>query len=142
MTEWRYPGDEAICRGFLATVTSIVREKGLTLKQVEKGLLKARAKCDGRSHEQALGRAVKRLREERHVSRKALAASAGVPMRLLIQIERGHGGQTSVPEVCRIAHALKLRPHELVQHYEEDFNEAPAATPMIATTGDSCCQNE
>lgn len=124
MTEWTYPGDEAICRGFVATVTRIVREKNLTIEQFEKRLVEARTECDWRSHEQALGRTVKGLREKRHITRKALAASAGIPVRLLIQVERGHGGKTSVPEVCRIAHALKLRPHELMKHYEKVFTEA------------------
>jgi Helix-turn-helix domain len=127
VTEWSYPGDEAICRGFFATVTRIVKEKNLTLQELEKRLAEAWTECDWRSHEQALGRAVKRLREKRHITRKALAASAGIPVRLLIRVERGHGGKTSLPEVCRIAHALKLRPHELMEHYEKAFKEASSS---------------
>jgi len=124
MTEWAYPGDEAIRRAFLATVTEIMQEKGLTLKQFENRLEDTQGQLDYGSHERALGRAVKKLREEQHMTRKALAISAGIPLGLLIQVERGHGGQASLPEVCRIAHALKLRPHELMEHYEKTFKQA------------------
>jgi transcriptional regulator with XRE-family HTH domain len=124
MTEWAYPGDEAIRRAFLATVTEIMQEKGLTLKQFENRLEDTQGQLDYGSHERALGRAVKNLREEQHMTRKALAISAGIPLGLLIQVERGHGGQASLPEVCRIAHALKLRPHELMEHYEKAFKQA------------------
>ncbi len=124
MTEWRYPGDEVIRMAFLARVTKLAQEKGLTLEELEKRLIWAQGQPDDGSHERALGRAVKKLREEQHMSRKTFAASAGIPVRLLIQIERGHGGHASVPEVCRIAHALKLMPHELMAHYEQAFKQA------------------
>lgn len=124
MTEWAYPGDEAVRRAFVATVTEIMQEKGLTLKQFENRLGETQGQLDYGSHERALGRAVKKLREEQHMTRKALAVSAGIPLRLLIQVERGHGGQASLREVCRIAHALKLRPHELMEHYEKAFKQA------------------
>jgi len=124
MTEWAYPGDEAIRRAFVATFTEIMQEKGLTLEQFENTLRETQGQLDYGSHERALGRAVKRLREEQRMTRKALAASAGIPLRLLIQIERGHGGHASLPEVCRIASALQLRPHELMHHYEKAFRQA------------------
>ena len=124
MTEWSYPGDEAVRRAFLAAVTTIVQEKGLTAEEFEQRLADAQRQPDDGSHNRALGRAVKKLREEQHMTRKALAVSAGIPLRLLIQVERGHGGQTSLPEICRIASALKLRPHELMQHYEKAFRQA------------------
>jgi DNA-binding XRE family transcriptional regulator len=123
MTEWRYPGDEVIRIAFLATVTKLARDRGLTSEELER-LIAAQDQPDYGSHERAFGRAVKKLREEQHMSRKTLAVSAGVPVRLLIQIERGHRGHASVPEVCRIAHALKLMPQELMAHYEQAFQHA------------------
>lgn len=123
MTEWRYPGDEAIRMAFLAGVTELAQERGLTLEELER-LVAAQGQHDDGSHERALGRAVKKLREEQHMSRKTLAVSAGIPVRLLIQVERGHGGHASLAEVCRIAHALKLTPHELMAVYEKAYKQA------------------
>ena len=123
MTEWRYPGDEVIRMAFLATVTKLAQERGLTSEELER-LMVAQDQPDYGSHERAFGRTVRKLREEQHMSRKTLAVSAGIPVRLLIQVERGHGGHASVPEVCRIAHALKLMPQELMAHYEHAFKQA------------------
>jgi DNA-binding XRE family transcriptional regulator len=120
MTEWKYPGDEAIRMAFTANVLKIIEEKGLTIEEFERRMQEVREDLDVGMHERALGRTVKKLREERNMTRKRLAASAGISVRVLIQLERGQGGLLlSVPEVCRIAVALKLRPHELMAHYED-----------------------
>ncbi len=123
MTEWKYPGDEVIRRAFLATVLKILEEKGLTLDEFEKRMAKADREMDQGLHSRALGRAIKKLREERKMSRRELAASAGISVRLVIQVERGHG-HASVPQICRIACGLRLRPHELMQHYENAVKQA------------------
>src|SRR5258707_12657659 len=128
MTEWKYPGDDAIRMAFAANVLKIVEEKGLTLEEFERRMREVRKDLDVGMHERALGRAVKKLRIERDMTKKFLAASAGISVRVLIQVERGHGGLLlSVPEVCRIAVALKLRPHELMAHYEDAVK--PATEP-------------
>lgn len=128
MTEWKYLGDDAVRRAFARNILKIIKEKGLTIDEFERRLAEARKGFDADVHERAFGRAVKNLRQERKITRKALAASAGIPVRMLIQVERGHGGRLiSVPEVCRIAAALKLRPHELMAHYQDAVKQADSA---------------
>jgi transcriptional regulator with XRE-family HTH domain len=124
MTTWKFPGDDVVRRAFVANVRRILKEKGLTPEEFERRVVKAGEELDAEMHERAFGRAVRRLRLERHLTRKKLAASAGIPARMLIQVERGRGGRLiSVSEVCRIAAALKLRPHELLVHYQEAVNQ-------------------
>ncbi len=128
MTDWKYPGDDVVRRAFIANVLRIIEEKGLTLEEFERRVAEARTNLDAGVHERAFGRAVKKLRLQRDLTRKRLAGSAGIPVRVLIQIERGHGGRLiSVPEVCRIAAALKLRPHELMAHYQDVVELADCA---------------
>jgi hypothetical protein len=128
MTEWKYPGDDAVRRAFFANVLTIIGEKGLTLEEFERRVAKARKELDVDVHERAFGRAVKKLRLQRNLTRKRLAGSARIPVRILIQIERGHGGRLiSVPEVCRIAAALGLRPHELMARYQDAVKQADSS---------------
>jgi predicted transcriptional regulator len=124
MSEWKYPGDEVVRLAFTANVLEVIKEKNLTPEEVEKRIAAAHQTIDHRLHERAFGRAVKKLREERNLSRKALAVSAKIPVRLVMRVERGRGGDISVPEVCRIACALKLLPHELMEHYQNAVKEA------------------
>jgi transcriptional regulator with XRE-family HTH domain len=128
MTEWTYPGDDAVRRAFARNILKIIKAKGLTIEEFERRLAEARKGLDAGVHERAFGRAVRRLRQERKMTRKALAVSAGIPVRVLIQVERGHGGcLISVPEVCQIAAALKLFPHELMAHYQDAVEQANSA---------------
>lgn len=124
MTEWKYPGDEAVRRAFAATVSKIVEEKGWTPEEFQQRLAEATRELDTGLHERALGRAIKKLREERNMTRRALAASASIPIQRLIQAERGHSGQLSLSEICRIASGLNLHPHELMEHYQDAVKQA------------------
>ena len=124
MTEWAYPGDEAVRLAFAAHVREILKQKNLTPEEVEKSLAAVHESLDQRPHERAFGRAVRKLRCERSMSRANLAALAKISLRLVIRIERGRGGDISVPEVCRIACALNLLPHELMEHYQNAVKEA------------------
>ena len=126
MTELTYPGDDAVRRAFARNILKII--KGLTIEEFDRRMAEARKGLDPGVHERAFGRAVKKLRQERKMTRIAVAASAGIPVRVLIQVERGHGGcLISVPEVCRIAAALKFRPHELMAHYQDAVERADSA---------------
>jgi len=128
MTEWKYLGDDVVRRAFVANVRTIIKEKGLTLEEFERRVAEARTDLDAGVHERAFGRTVEKLRHVRNLTRKRLAGSAGIPVRVLIQIERGQcGNLISVPEVCRIAAALKLRPHELMAHYQDAVKQANSA---------------
>ena len=126
MTEWKYPGDEAMRRAFMETLHEIIAEKNLTPEEVNRRIAEAHKTIDHRLHARAFGCAVRKLRQERELSRKALALAAGLPLRYLIRIERGHGLDVSVPEICRLACAFKMRPHELVRVYEKNVQEAKA----------------
>jgi len=90
-------------------------------------LAEAARDLDAGLHERALGRAIKKLREERNMTRRVLAASADIPIRRLIQAERGHSGRLSLSEVCRIAAGLRLHPHELLEHYQDAVKEADSS---------------
>ena len=128
MTEWTYLGDDVVRLAFAHNILKIIKEKGLTIEEFERCLAEARKGFEAGLHERALGRTVKKLRQERKMTRKALAAAAGVPVRVLIQVERGQGGcLVSVPEVCRIAAALKLSPHELMAQYQDAVEQADSA---------------
>lgn len=127
MTDWTYPGDEVVRLTFAANVLEVIKERNLTPDEVENRIAAAHKRIDYRLHERAFGRAVRKLREERNMSRKAMAVSAKISVRLVTRVERGRGGDISVPEVCRIACALKLLPHELMEHYQNAVKEANAS---------------
>jgi DNA-binding XRE family transcriptional regulator len=124
MTEWKYPGDEAVRRAFAATVSKIVEEKGWTPEEFQRRLVEAARDLDTGLHERALGRAIKNLREERNMTRRALATLAGISVQRLIHAERGHSGQLSLSEVCRISAGLNLHPHELMERYQDAVKQA------------------
>ena len=73
MTEWTYPGDEAVRRAFARNILKIIKEKGLTIEEFERRVAEARKGLDAGVHERAFGRAVKKLRQERKMTRKRLA---------------------------------------------------------------------
>jgi DNA-binding transcriptional regulator YiaG len=127
MTDWTYPGDEAVRLAFSANVLKAIKEKNLTPDEIENRIAVAHKRIDYRLHERAFGLAVRKLREERNMSRKVMAVSAKISVRLVTRVERGRGGDISVPEVCRIACALKLLPHELMEYYQNAVKEANAS---------------
>jgi DNA-binding XRE family transcriptional regulator len=127
MTEWKYPGNEAVRRAFAATVSEMVEERGWTAEEFRRRLVAAARDLDAGVHERALGRAIKNLREDRNMTRRSLATSAGIPVQRLIHAERGHGGKLSLPEVCRISAGLNLRPYELIQRYQDAVKHADSS---------------
>ena len=52
-------------------------------------------------------------------SRKELSRIAGLPLRRLIALERGLAGDMPVTEFLRISYALKMKPDELTERFEE-----------------------
>jgi Helix-turn-helix len=125
MTDWKFPGDDKVRRAFILNVLTAIRQQGLTFQEFERRVTQAAEVLDRRAHERAFGRVVKKLRLDRNLPRKRLAESAGIPVRVLTQVELGHGGHLiSVPEVCRIAAGLKLQPHELLEYYQDAIETA------------------
>lgn len=86
MTEWKYPGDDAVRRAFAANVLRIIEERGLTLEEFERRLTAVHDNLDEGFYERAFGRAVKKLREERGMTRKTLAGLVGVPCELSFRL--------------------------------------------------------
>ncbi len=75
-----------------------------------------------------LGRAVRRLRQERRLSIEALAFKAGVSAGHLGTIERGHGNPRW-DTLCALASALDMPLSAL-------FDEAPSMDTMLALHGE------
>jgi transcriptional regulator with XRE-family HTH domain len=76
----------------------------------------------------AMGLAIKEAREKRQMSRKGLSRKAGLPLKRLIALERGVTEDFFATEFFRISYALKMKPHELAERYEEiDKNSVSAS---------------
>jgi transcriptional regulator with XRE-family HTH domain len=80
---------------------------------------------------EALGRTIQVLRTDRGVDRKDLAESAGISYSYLAAIETGKK-QPSSTVLLRIAEALGLRSHELMQYAESRADRQSARLSMRA----------
>jgi transcriptional regulator with XRE-family HTH domain len=60
----------------------------------------------------AFGRAIRELREERHISQEAFAMKCGIDRGYYGHMERGHSNP-SLSAVFKIARALGVRPSEI-----------------------------
>ena len=89
MTEWKYPGDEVVGLAFAANVLEIIQEKNLAPEEVEKRIAEAHNSMDHKVHERAFGRAVRKMREDRNLSREALATSAKIPVNVFQTTTQG-----------------------------------------------------
>lgn len=67
----------------------------------------------------ALGRAIRRLREDRHLSINALARKAGMSSGHLSLIERGYGNPR-LPTLRRLAEALKTTVTQILRVTEDE----------------------
>lgn len=65
-----------------------------------------------------IGRTIRSLREQRGMSQEVLSGLAGMYKSHLGRIERGEK-KPNLDSLCRIASALGLEPHELLQRIEE-----------------------
>ena len=61
------------------------------------------------------------VRESKHISRRALAARAGVSRSWIEALEFGRNTNPSILTLCRLAHALNVAPSELYECENSDF---------------------
>jgi transcriptional regulator with XRE-family HTH domain len=116
---FQYPGDDVMCKALGEALKKARLEAGLSIEEAEDRSRVAMKGLDRKRISRALGLAIKEAREKRHVSRKELSRSAGLPLRRLIAIERGMSGDMPVTEFFRISYALRMKPDELTERFEE-----------------------
>jgi transcriptional regulator with XRE-family HTH domain len=116
---FQYPGDDVMCKALGEALKRARLEAGLSIEEAEERSRVAMNGLDRKRISRALGLAIKEAREKRHVSRKELSRSTGLPLRRLITIERGLAGDMPVTEFFRISYALRMKPDELTERFEE-----------------------
>jgi len=116
---FQYPGDDVMCKALGEALKKARLEAGLSIEEAEERSRIAMEGLDRKRISRALGLAIKEARERRHVSRKELSRGAGLPLRRLITLERGLAGDMPVTEFFRISYALKMKPDELTERFEE-----------------------
>jgi transcriptional regulator with XRE-family HTH domain len=116
---FQYPGDDVMCKALGEALKRARLEAGLSIEEAEERSRVAMVGLDRKRISRALGLAIKEAREKRHVSRKELSRSAGLLLKRLIAIERGLVGDVPVTEFFRISYALRMKPDELTERFEE-----------------------
>ena len=77
--------------------------------------------------EEAFGRALRALREERRVTQEALALESGYHPTYISQLERGQQSP-SLGTIYRLARILAVRPSEFLLRSEGEVDEIPERT--------------
>jgi transcriptional regulator with XRE-family HTH domain len=127
---FQYPGDDVMGKALGEALKQARLEAGLSIEEAEERL---RIEMEGLDHKRmarAMGRAI---REKRHLSRKELSSKAGLPLGRLIALERGSTENFFATEFFRISYAMKMRPHELAECYEE-IDKNPASSGKVPTS--------
>lgn len=68
----------------------------------------------------AVGKVIKSLRKEKHISQEVLSGFAGMARSHLAMVENGTK-QANFETVWKIANALEIEPHKLVKCIEEEI---------------------
>jgi transcriptional regulator with XRE-family HTH domain len=116
---FQYPGDDVMCKALGEALKRARLEAGLSIEEAEERSRVAMEGLDRKRISRALGLTIKEAREKRHVARKELSRSAGLPLKRLIALERGLARDMPVTEFFRISYALKMKPDELTERFEE-----------------------
>jgi transcriptional regulator with XRE-family HTH domain len=116
---FEYPGDDVMGKALGEALKQARLEAGLSIEEAEERLRMEMEGLDYKRMARAMGRAIKEARETRHLSRKELSSKAGLPLGRLIALERGSTENFFATEFFRISYAMKMRPHELAECYEE-----------------------
>jgi transcriptional regulator with XRE-family HTH domain len=116
---FQYPGDDVMGKALGEALRQARLEAGLSIEEAEERLRVEMEGLDYKRMARAMGRAIKEAREKRHLSRKELSSKAGLPLGRLIALERGSTENFFATEFFRISYAMKMRPHELAECYEE-----------------------
>ena len=116
---FQYSGDDVMCNALGEALKHARLEAGLSIHGAEERLRVAMKQLDHKGISRALGLAIKEARETRQISRKELSRSAGLPLRRLIVLERGLAADLPITEFFRVWYALRMRPDQLTERYEE-----------------------
>ena len=122
-----YPGDDAVKKAFGEAVRKIREERGLSLEEAEALVKQSKEKVDVARAARALGIVVKRLREQQKLTRAQLSSASGLALRLIINLERGRGHDTSLTDIVRICYALNVVPADFIREVEEVTEKIPRA---------------
>jgi transcriptional regulator with XRE-family HTH domain len=105
-------------KAFGETLRKVRLEKGLSLEQAD-AILQAEIEKD--THwllSRALGIVVRRLREQQKMSRAQLSSASGLPVRLIINLERGKEHYATMTDIARISLGLNHPVTDLVDQVE------------------------
>lgn len=115
-----YPGDEAIKKAFGEALRKLRLERGLSIEEADAIL---RAGIEYPRLPRALGIVVRRLREQKKMSRTQLSAASGLPLRFLISVERGKAQDATLTDIVRLSFGLNLPADEFVVQVEEQLRK-------------------
>ena len=111
-----YPGDEAIKKAFGEALRHLRLERGLSIEEAD-AILKAGIEYPRLPR--ALGIVVRRLREQEKMSRSQLSAASGLPLRFIVNLERGEAHDASLTDIVRLSFGLNLPADEFVMQVAE-----------------------
>jgi transcriptional regulator with XRE-family HTH domain len=114
-----YPGDEAIKQAFGEALRQVREEKGLSLEEAEAIFRREMEKSQPLHVARALGIVVKRLRKQQDLSRAQLSSASGLPLRFIIDVERGKAKDASLTDIVRLCFALSIPPTDFVSQVDE-----------------------
>ena len=77
---------------------------------------------DNKNTENIVGKAIKQVREEKHMSQEVLSSFANISRTHLSAIERGIR-TPNFQTFFKLAYALKMKPSELLKRFEDDISD-------------------
>lgn len=116
-----YEGDDALNWAFSKVEKAMRAASGLSDEQIAENIKKARTNPVTLAYPRAFGLRLRAVREERKVSRPELAGASNVPVRMIVMIERGIGGEAPMGDVFRLCLGLK---YDVVKFFREIEQEA------------------
>lgn len=116
-----YEGDAAFNWAFREVEKQMRAASGLTDEQIAENIKEARTNPVTLEFPRAFGLRLRAVREERKMSRLALADASNVPVRMIVMIERGMGGETPMGDVFRLCLGMKC---DVVKFFREIGEQA------------------
>lgn len=77
---------------------------------------------DNKNTENIVGKAIKQVREEKHMSQEVLSSFANISRTHLSAIERGIR-TPNFQTFFKLAYALKMKPSELLKRFEDEISD-------------------
>jgi ribosome-binding protein aMBF1 (putative translation factor) len=114
-----YPGDEAVTKAVEEALHRLFREKDQSLEEAYATFRKANQKDSQSMVPRALSIVVRRLREERKMSRAQLSRASGLSVRFIGTVERGRAHSATITDIVRIAFGLNHCITDFVSQVDE-----------------------